>query len=93
MTRCRAEFALVIKVQQLAREFQDLQQTTETVVEITAKFKERALLISQYVADEEMKKARYYEILRSDIRQFVSRSSCKMLEDMIVRACEREIDL
>ena len=47
----------MIEVQQLAREFQDLQQTTETVAEITAKFNERALLVLQYVADEEMKKA------------------------------------
>nr|KAJ0224671.1 hypothetical protein LSAT_V11C100043830 [Lactuca sativa] len=78
---------------QLAREFQDLTQTIETVAEITAKFGERALLVPQYVADEEMKKARYHEMLRDDIRQFVSRSSCKTLEDMIARAREREIDL
>ena len=92
-TRFRAEFAPVIEVQQLAREFQDLTQTTETVAEITAKFRERALLVPQYAADEEMKKARYHEMLRSDIRMFVSRSSCKTLDDMIARAREREIDL
>lgn len=56
-------------------------------------FRERALLDPQYVADEEMKKARYHEMLRSDIRQFVSRSSCNTLEDTIVRAIEREIGL
>ena len=43
--RFRDEFAPIIEVQQLAREFQDLQQTTETVAEITAKFRERALLV------------------------------------------------
>ena len=63
------------------------------MAEITAKFRERALLVLQYAADEEMKKARYHEMLRSDIRQFVSRSSCKTLDDMIARAREREIDL
>ena len=68
-------------------------QTTETVAEITAKFRERALLVPQYVTDEEMKKARYHEMLRADIREFVSRSDCKTLEDMISRAREREIDL
>ena len=46
----------------------------------------RTLLVLQYVADEDMKKARYHEMLRSDIIQFVSRSSCKILDDMIVRA-------
>ncbi|XP_052624820.1 uncharacterized protein LOC128132335 [Lactuca sativa] len=40
-----------------------------------------------------MKKARYHEMLRSDIRQFVSRSSYKTLDDMIARARERKIDL
>ena len=45
----------------------DLQQTTETMTEITAMFRERALLILKYVADEEMKKARYQDMLQSDI--------------------------
>ena len=40
-----------------------------------------------------MKKAWYHEMLRSDTWQFVSRSSCKMLEDMIAMAQERDIDL
>ena len=55
--------------------------------------RERALLFPQYVAGEEMKQARCHEMLRSDIRQFMSQSSCKTLEDMITRAREREIDL
>ena len=38
-------FALAIEVHRLVREFQDLQQTIETVVEIIAKFKKRVLLI------------------------------------------------
>ena len=58
----------MIELQQLAREFQDLEKTTETVAEITTKFREMTLLVSQYVADKEMKKAQYYEMLRSDIR-------------------------
>lgn len=40
-----------------------------------------------------MKKTRYHEMLRSDIRQFISRSSCKTLDDIVVRAREREIDM
>ena len=39
------EFVPPIEVQRLVREFQELQQTTETMAEITAKFRERALLI------------------------------------------------
>lgn len=40
-----------------------------------------------------MKKARYREMMRSDTRQFMSRSICKTLEDMIARAREMEINL
>ena len=38
------------------------------VAEITAMFMERALIILQYVVDEEIKKFRYHEMLRRDIR-------------------------
>ena len=76
MIRCKAEFAPAIEVEQLAKEFQDHHQTTETVVVITAKYRERDLLVPQYVADEEMKKTRYHDVLRDDIREFVSFSAC-----------------
>ena len=56
-------------------ELQDLCQTTKTVAQITAKFHERALLVSQYVADEAMKKMRYHDMLRDDIMEFVMFSS------------------
>ena len=62
--RFQREFAPAIEGKQLAREFQDLHQTTETVVEITAKFRERALLVPQYATYEEMRKTRYHDMLR-----------------------------
>lgn len=49
-------------------EFQYLRQPIETVAEITAKFMEMALLVSQYDVDEEMKKTRYNDMLNDDIR-------------------------
>ena len=61
-TQFRDEFAPMIVVQQLAREFQDIEQTIEKVVEITTKFRKRAILVPQYVEDEEMKKAWYHEM-------------------------------
>ena len=45
VTRFRAEFAPTMEIQQLAREFLDMGQTTESMAEITSKFKERALLV------------------------------------------------
>ena len=41
MTRFRTEFTMVIEVRQLARDFQDLFQTTEIVAEINMMFRER----------------------------------------------------
>ena len=38
VTRFRAKFAPAVELQQLAREFLDMRQMTETVAEITAKF-------------------------------------------------------
>lgn len=58
-------------MQQLAREFHDMRQKTGTVPEITAKFQERALSVPQYVAGEEMKKTRYHDMMRVNIRDFV----------------------
>ena len=70
-----------------------MRQTTETVVEITAKFRERALLVPQYVGDEDMRRTRYHDMRRADIREHVSFLACPTLDSMIARAREREIDL
>ena len=67
VTRFRAEFALAVEIQQLAREFIDMRQTMEIVVEITTKFRERALLVPQYAGVEEMRKTHYHDMLRDDI--------------------------
>lgn len=75
------------------RDFKDLHQTIETMAKITAKFRERVLLISQYTKDEMMKKTRYHDMMRDDIREFVSISGCKPLEDIIARAWEQDIEL
>lgn len=39
--------------------------------EISAKFRERALLVLKYLADEEIKKARYCDMFMDDIHEFV----------------------
>lgn len=82
----------MIEVQQLATEYQDLRQTIETVAEIIAMFRWRALLALRYVADKEMKKVRYHDMLKDEIWEFVSMFSYRNLEDMIARAREWEID-
>lgn len=83
MTRFRAEFAPTRELQQLAREFLDMLQTIEMVAEITAKFQERSLLVPQYARDEEMRKTRYHDMLRVDIWEHVSYSTCPTMDSMI----------
>lgn len=63
------------------------------MVEIAAKFRGRAPLVMQYVAHEEMRKTRYHDMLRNDIREFVNMSSCITLGDMICISQEHEIEL
>ena len=93
VTRFRVEFAPAVDLQQLAREFLDMRQTTELVAEITAMFRERALVVPQYAGDDEMQRTRCHDMLRADIREHVSFSACPTLDSMISRAREREIDL
>ena len=87
------EFAPPIEVQRLVKEFHGLQQTTETMAEITAKFRERAFLIPQYATDEEMRWTQYHDMLRDDIREFVSFIWCKTLNEMVEKARKREMKL
>lgn len=44
----------------------------EIVAEITAMFRERTLLVPKYTVDEEIKKKRFHDMLRDDIRNFRS---------------------
>ena len=50
-------------------------------------------MVSHYAVHEEMKKVRYHDMLRYDIREFVSISGFKTLIDKIARAREQDIDL
>ena len=63
------------------------------MAEITAKFQEKGLSVPQYAGDEDMRRTRYHDMLRADIREHVSFSTCPTLDSMISSAREREIDL
>nr|KAJ0192258.1 hypothetical protein LSAT_V11C800444800 [Lactuca sativa] len=82
-----------IESAQLTSFYPEGSKTTETVAEITAKYRERALLVPQYAGDEDMRRTRYHDMLRVNIREHVSFSACPTLDSMIARAREREIDL
>ena len=63
------------------------------MADTTAKFRERVLLVPYYVADMDMRKMRYHDMLRDSIRELLRFSICKTLIDMIERAREHEIEL
>ncbi|KAJ9556252.1 LOW QUALITY PROTEIN: hypothetical protein OSB04_010866 [Centaurea solstitialis] len=81
------------EVERLNTEFLEMEQTTESVTEITNKFLERALFCREYVQNERMKMYRYRNILRSDIREFVVMAHCDSFQQMFEKARTRELEL
>lgn len=49
----------------------------ETMAEITTKLRDRALLVQ---VDEEIRRKRYHDMLRANIKEFISVLSCQKLE-------------
>ena len=48
-------------------------------------FCERVVMVPQYMAYEDMKKAKYYDMMKDETQEFVSLSNYRTLEDMIAR--------
>ncbi|KAJ9544424.1 hypothetical protein OSB04_024131 [Centaurea solstitialis] len=71
-----------IEVERLTTEFLEMEQTTESVTEITNKFLERALFCRDYVQNERMKMYRYRNILNPEIREFVAMAQCNSFQQM-----------
>ena len=93
VTKFRAEHVPRVEMDRLAREFLTFEQTTETIPELNRKFNEMALFCPQYAANEEMKMARYMEMLRTNIREFIVASPCTTLAALMEAARRREIEL
>ncbi|KAJ9556780.1 hypothetical protein OSB04_011394 [Centaurea solstitialis] len=89
----RAEFVPQIEVERLTTEFLEMEQTTESVTEITNKFLERALFCREYVQNERMKMYRYRNILKPEIREFVAMAQCDSFQQMQEKARSRELEL
>ncbi|KAJ9561205.1 hypothetical protein OSB04_006365 [Centaurea solstitialis] len=89
----RAEFVPQIEVERLTTEFLEMEQTTESVTEITNKFLERALFCREYVQNERMKMYRYRNILKPEIREFVAMAQCDIFQQMQEKARSRELEL
>ena len=77
VARFRQQYVPRVEVQRITREFLSLQQTTETVMEITTRFREMASFCPEFAATEDMKMTRYLSMLRDDIREFVDKAHLK----------------
>lgn len=93
VTRFRAEYVPPVEMERIAKEFLELTQTSETVKEMNRKFTEMALFCPQYAASEEMKMSRYKDMLRTEIREFISTAQYASLSAMMDAARRRELEL
>ena len=72
-----------IEIGRITRKFLNMVQTTESVNEIIDKFLNKSLFCPEYVANEKMKMYRYMNVLRPDIREFVTTTRCQDLNQMM----------
>ena len=70
----REEYVPLVERERLAQEFLSLKQTTELVIKITKMFTERALYCLEYASSEQVKILWYLIILKTGIREFVSKN-------------------
>ncbi|KAJ9539518.1 hypothetical protein OSB04_032251 [Centaurea solstitialis] len=89
----KEQYVPQVEVERLTGEFLGMEQTTESVNEITDKFLEKSLFCRDYVANEPMKMYRYAQILKPEIREFVVMSDCKTFHEMHAKARARELEL
>ena len=93
LVRFRVHFVPQVEVDRITREFLALEQGTETVTEITQKFMEMVQFVPQYAASESLKKNRYHDMLRTNIREFVNNAQFTTLAGVIEAARSRELEL
>ncbi|KAJ9553199.1 hypothetical protein OSB04_017244 [Centaurea solstitialis] len=87
------QFAPRIERERITAEFLKLAQTTETVNEITDQLLEKSLFCPDYVGNETIKMYRYQGVLKPEIREFVSTTTCKSFKEMVEKARSRELFL
>lgn len=68
------KYVPLVEWERLAQEYLSLQQTTETVTEITRMFHERSMFCLEYASTKQTQMTRYFSMLKKDIREFVTSS-------------------
>ncbi|KAJ9536480.1 hypothetical protein OSB04_un000317 [Centaurea solstitialis] len=92
-TRFQTEYVPRVEIQRLANEFMNLQQTTESVNEITKKFTELSIFCPRLAADDEWMMTRYIQMLRPEIREFVNNPLYTSMRILVEAARRRELEI
>ncbi|KAJ9544711.1 hypothetical protein OSB04_024418 [Centaurea solstitialis] len=92
-TRFQTEYVPRVEMQRLANEFMNLQQTTESVNEITKKFTELSIFCPRLAADDEWMMTRYIQMLRPEIREFVNNPLYTSMRMLVEAAKRRELEI
>nr|GEY13723.1 zinc finger, CCHC-type, retrotransposon Gag domain protein [Tanacetum cinerariifolium] len=87
-----AEYTPAEEIERIREEFQTLTQTNETVNELWKKFNNLIRYCPEYHGNE-LKVENFQRMLHDDIREVVSPFKCTTLDDLLSRACVREVDL
>ncbi|KAJ9556112.1 hypothetical protein OSB04_010726 [Centaurea solstitialis] len=87
------QFSPRVERERIIAEFLNLKQTTESVNEITNQFLEKALFCPDYVSNETMRMYRYRGVLKPEIREFVSTTTCTSFNAMVEAARTQELFL
>lgn len=87
------QYAPKVERERILDEFLKMEQTTETVNEITTLSYEKLLYCPSYMNDEDLQMHRYSQVLRENIREVVSSGRHSTLEQMVEAARKREMFL
>ncbi|KAL7585252.1 hypothetical protein Lser_V15G44289 [Lactuca serriola] len=91
--RFKAQYVPKVEQQRMQQEFMALQQTTESVSDLNAKFLEMLSFCPSFAGNEAWLVSQYTTILRTEIREFVSMQEFPTLSAIMDAARRREIEL
>ncbi|TLX66073.1 hypothetical protein E9993_23485, partial [Labilibacter sediminis] len=88
-----ARYVPRVEQQRMMQEFMALQQTTESISDLNAKFMEMLSFCPAFAGDETWLVSRYIDILRTEIREVISMQEFATLTAVMGAARKREIEL
>nr|GEU50061.1 zinc finger, CCHC-type, retrotransposon Gag domain protein [Tanacetum cinerariifolium] len=87
------KFTSTKEINRIRAEFQTLTQTSETVNEMWKKFNDLIRYCLEYHGNKKLKVERLQIMLRDDIREVIPPFKCTTLDDLLIRAWMKEMDL